>query len=137
MATACLRLLTVPPLPAFPRLSVPRLRLCIALLTSFDAPREYRRAMLCLFWNVNRTDPSRFCILALVDKQLKLQVVPQRGMRWNGALGSPGGITFRLAAAPSFAELDWLDITKYEIFFCCSTLDELSACERVDNPGKG
>jgi hypothetical protein len=45
MAIACLRLLTFPPLPPLPRLSVPRLRLRMALLTSFDALREYLRAM--------------------------------------------------------------------------------------------
>ena len=44
MAMACLRLFTV--LPLRPLLRVPRLRLCIARLTSFDAAWEYRRAML-------------------------------------------------------------------------------------------
>src|SRR6516162_7069881 len=46
MAMACLRLLTLPPLPRSPRLSVPRLRLRMALFTSFEALREYLRAML-------------------------------------------------------------------------------------------
>jgi len=45
MAIACLRLFTVPPLPPLPRLRVPRLRLSMADLTSFDALREYLRAM--------------------------------------------------------------------------------------------
>jgi len=40
---ACLRLFTF--LPLLPLLSVPRLRLRIARSTSFEALREYRRAM--------------------------------------------------------------------------------------------
>jgi hypothetical protein len=40
IAIACLRLFTFPPRPPLPRFKVPRLRLCIARLTSFDAPRE-------------------------------------------------------------------------------------------------
>jgi hypothetical protein len=44
MAIACLRLLTF--LPLRPLLSVPRLRLRIARSTSFEALREYRRAMV-------------------------------------------------------------------------------------------
>ena len=52
MAMACLRLFTF--LPLLPLLSVPRLRLRIARSTSFEAPREYRRAMVLL-----RPDPSR------------------------------------------------------------------------------
>jgi hypothetical protein len=51
MAMACLRLFTF--LPLLPLLSVPRLRLRIARSTSFEAPREYRRAMVLL-----RPDPS-------------------------------------------------------------------------------
>jgi len=43
MAIACLRLVTF--LPLLPLLSVPRLGLRIARSTSFDAPREYRRAI--------------------------------------------------------------------------------------------
>jgi hypothetical protein len=48
---ACLRLFTF--LPLLPLLRVPRLRLRIARSTSFEAPREYRRAMIQL-----PTDPS-------------------------------------------------------------------------------
>jgi hypothetical protein len=43
---ACLRLFTF--LPLLPLLRVPRLRLRIARSTSFEAPREYRRAMIQL-----------------------------------------------------------------------------------------
>jgi len=43
IAIACLRLFTLRPLR--PLLSVPRLRLRIALATVLDAPREYLRAM--------------------------------------------------------------------------------------------
>jgi hypothetical protein len=46
MAMACLRLFTVPPLPPFPLLSVPRLRLCMALSMSLEAAGEYRRAII-------------------------------------------------------------------------------------------
>ena len=46
MAIACLRLVTF--LPLLPLLSVPRLRFSIAPLTSFDALREYLRAMFNL-----------------------------------------------------------------------------------------
>jgi hypothetical protein len=46
MAMACLRLVTF--LPLLPLLRVPRLRLRIARSTSFEAPREYRRAMVQL-----------------------------------------------------------------------------------------
>ena len=46
MAMACLRLFTF--LPLLPLLSVPRLRLRIARSTSFEAPREYFRAMVLL-----------------------------------------------------------------------------------------
>jgi hypothetical protein len=46
MAMACLRLFTF--LPLLPLLSVPRLRLRIARSTSFEALREYRRAMVQL-----------------------------------------------------------------------------------------
>ena len=45
IAIACLRLFTLPPRPPLPLLSVPRLRRCIALLTSLEAEREYLRAM--------------------------------------------------------------------------------------------
>jgi hypothetical protein len=45
IAMACFRLLTLPPRPPFPRLRVPRLRRRMALLTSFDALREYFRAI--------------------------------------------------------------------------------------------
>ena len=48
MAMACFRLLTLPPLPPFPRLRVPRLRRRMALLTSFEALREYLRAIAIL-----------------------------------------------------------------------------------------
>src|SRR5262249_20813356 len=48
MAIACLRLFTLPPWPDLPRLSVPRLRRRMALFTSFDAEREYLRAMMSL-----------------------------------------------------------------------------------------
>src|SRR5262249_30244163 len=47
IATACLRLFTVPPRPPLPRFRVPRLRRRMALLTSFDALREYLRGMAC------------------------------------------------------------------------------------------
>jgi len=47
MAIACLRLFTR--LPERPLRSVPRLRLCIARFTFFDAPREYFRAMASPF----------------------------------------------------------------------------------------
>jgi hypothetical protein len=43
MAIACLRLLTF--LPLRPLFNVPRFRLRIARSTSFDAPREYFRAI--------------------------------------------------------------------------------------------
>ena len=46
IAIACLRLLTLPPRPPLPRLSVPCLRFRIARRTSLDAPREYRLAMM-------------------------------------------------------------------------------------------
>jgi hypothetical protein len=46
MAMACLRLLTF--LPLLPLLRVPRLRFRIARSTSFEALREYRRAMVQL-----------------------------------------------------------------------------------------
>jgi hypothetical protein len=46
MAMACLRLVTF--LPLLPLLRVPRLRLRIARSTSFEALREYRRAMVQL-----------------------------------------------------------------------------------------
>ena len=45
IAIACLRLFTLPPRPPLPLLSVPRLRRCIARLTSLEAEREYLRAM--------------------------------------------------------------------------------------------
>jgi hypothetical protein len=45
MAMACFRLLTLPPRPPLPRLRVPRLRRRMALPTSFDALREYLRAI--------------------------------------------------------------------------------------------
>ena len=50
IAIACLRLLTVPPRPPLPLLSVPFLRRRIARSTSFDALGEYLRGMrsLCL-----------------------------------------------------------------------------------------
>ena len=48
---ACFRLFTF--LPLLPLLSVPRLRLRIARSTSFEALREYRRAMVLL-----RRDPT-------------------------------------------------------------------------------
>jgi hypothetical protein len=51
MAMACLRLFTF--LPLLPLLRVPRLRLRIARSTSFEALREYRRAMVQL-----PSDPS-------------------------------------------------------------------------------
>lgn len=47
IAIACLRLFTVPPRPPLPRFRFPRLRRCMALLTSLDALREYLRAMAC------------------------------------------------------------------------------------------
>ena len=47
IAIACLRLFTF--LPLRPLLSVPRLRLCIARFTFFDAPREYFRTMASPF----------------------------------------------------------------------------------------
>jgi len=53
MAMACLRLFTF--LPLLPLLSFPRLRLRIARSTSFEALREYRRAMIQL-----PIDPSWF-----------------------------------------------------------------------------
>jgi hypothetical protein len=46
MAIACLRLLTFPPRPASPRRSVLCLRRRIALLTSFEASREYCLAIV-------------------------------------------------------------------------------------------
>jgi hypothetical protein len=49
MAMACLRLFTF--LPLLPLLSFPRLRLRIARSTSFDALREYLRAMIRLLSN--------------------------------------------------------------------------------------
>jgi len=45
---ACLRLLTAPPLPPFPRLSVPVFRLRIAFSTVFEAPFEYFLAIVLL-----------------------------------------------------------------------------------------
>jgi hypothetical protein len=48
MAIACVRLFTF--LPLLPLLSVPRLRLRIAPLTSFDALREYLRAIFNLLF---------------------------------------------------------------------------------------
>src|SRR6059058_1801483 len=53
MAIACLRLFTF--LPLLPLLSLPRLRLRIARSTSFEALREYRRAIIRL-----PIDPSWF-----------------------------------------------------------------------------
>jgi hypothetical protein len=52
---ACLRLFTF--LPLLPLLSVPRLRLRIARSTSFEALREYRRAMVELRVGLSRVDP--------------------------------------------------------------------------------
>src|SRR5262249_15573155 len=46
IAIACLRLFTV--LPLRPLLSVPRLRLCIALFTSWEALFDVLRAMILL-----------------------------------------------------------------------------------------
>src|SRR6202030_1086969 len=69
IAIACLRLFTLPPRPPLPRLSVPRLRRCIALLTSLEAAREYRRAMSYL-----SRCPSRSWV-----KRPSLEVVPQSG----------------------------------------------------------
>src|SRR3979490_3284611 len=43
IAIACLRLLTLPPLPPFPLLKLPRFRRRISLLTSVLAPRLYFR----------------------------------------------------------------------------------------------
>src|SRR5262249_37865664 len=45
IAIACLRLFTLPPLPALPLLSVPRLYLRISRSTSFEALRAYLLAM--------------------------------------------------------------------------------------------
>lgn len=41
MAIACFRLLTLPPFPLFPALSVPVFFRCIALFTDFPAARPY------------------------------------------------------------------------------------------------
>lgn len=41
MAMACFRLLTLPPFPLFPDLSVPVFFRCIALFTDFPAARPY------------------------------------------------------------------------------------------------
>src|SRR6266545_1541962 len=60
MAIACLRLFTFFPLR--PLLSVPFLRLRIALSTVFDAPREYLRAMqslLVLCRHLKESDTNR------------------------------------------------------------------------------
>jgi hypothetical protein len=45
IAIACLRLVTRPPWPAFPRLSVPLFRRRIALSTDLPAPRPYLRPL--------------------------------------------------------------------------------------------
>jgi hypothetical protein len=48
IAIACARLLTVPPCPDFPLLSVPFFRRCIALSTDLEAASPYRRPPLDL-----------------------------------------------------------------------------------------
>jgi hypothetical protein len=49
IAIACLRLVTVPPCPALPRLSVPLFRRCIALFTDLPAAFPYLRPPLDRF----------------------------------------------------------------------------------------
>src|ERR1700680_3207756 len=54
IAIACLRLLTFPPLPPLPLLSVPRLNLRISRSTSFAALRAYLLAMSIPLFGANR-----------------------------------------------------------------------------------
>jgi hypothetical protein len=62
MAIACFRLLTVPPLPPLPLLSVPFFSLRTALSTSFDALGEYLRAMTILYARVIQPDDNADCV---------------------------------------------------------------------------
>jgi hypothetical protein len=65
MAMACLRLFTF--IPLLPLLRVPRLRLRIARSTSFEAPREYRRAMVLLHPDPSRVE-TRFAAWATANR---------------------------------------------------------------------
>src|SRR5262245_63676702 len=88
MAMACFRLFTLPPFPALPRRSVPRLRRRMARSTSLLAPRPYFR----------RLDFRRLDFLALVAIALssrppqatrRLALATRRGpCVWKGLIAS-------------------------------------------------
>jgi hypothetical protein len=52
MAMACFRFFTLPPLPPRPLLAVPRLYLCISLLTSLPALLEYLRRLWAMLFSL-------------------------------------------------------------------------------------
>src|ERR1700733_8020226 len=58
MAMACLRLVTLPPLPPLPDFNVPRFSRCIALLTLFAAAFPYRAIMAS--WASSRLQGRRY-----------------------------------------------------------------------------
>src|SRR6266545_5999427 len=98
MAIACLRLFTFFPLR--PLLSVPFLRLRIALSTVFDAPREYLRAMqslLVLCRHLKESDTNR--------KRTRKSEVPRASWpRCRDRSRDDDGCTTRRAAHRSFGD---------------------------------
>jgi len=78
IAIACLRLLTVPPLPPLPLFNVPRLNLCISRSTSFDALRAYLLAMAILLSKLIQLPSARafeilYCALVLLGGRARLE----------------------------------------------------------------
>jgi hypothetical protein len=76
IAMACLRLFTVPPLPPFPDLSVPRFFRCIALLTLLLAAFPYLR-LPDVLRELAAINPSRRFRMWARDKRIVANSSPQ------------------------------------------------------------